>query len=79
VDGVAYSFSIYLTDWKEKFPNEKESTIALVGALLNGVYLLMGELAGATSRRVCEVPGSLAASREFFSEFLSEFFSFSLF
>ena len=43
VDGVAYSFALYNEEWKERFPDATGwPVIALIGSLLNGVYLLMG-------------------------------------
>ena len=35
--------SVYVVEWSDYFPHETKDRIALVPALLNGVYLLMGK------------------------------------
>ncbi|OQV25729.1 putative Monocarboxylate transporter 12 [Hypsibius exemplaris] len=47
VDGVCYSFGVYVMFWTEAFPEASKLQIALIGSLLNGVYLLMGPISSA--------------------------------
>ncbi|XP_055338782.1 monocarboxylate transporter 12-like [Paramacrobiotus metropolitanus] len=69
VDGVAYSFAIYLTDWSEVFPHDGKDKISLVGSLLNGVYLCMGPISSALTNafgfRVVIFSGAIIAAAAF--------------
>lgn len=45
IDGIAYSFGVFLDAWMVDFKSSKSKT-SWVGSLLTGGYLLMGPLAG---------------------------------
>ncbi|XP_048485306.1 monocarboxylate transporter 13 isoform X3 [Plutella xylostella] len=68
VDGIAYTFGIFLPELVEYF-GEGKGTVAWVGSLLSGVYLAAGPVVSALCnkygcRAVC-VAGSLVASLAF--------------
>lgn len=42
VDGIAYTFGIFLTEFVKEF-NEGKGKVAWVGSLLSGMYLLAGK------------------------------------
>ncbi len=46
VDGIAYTFGVFLAEFAKSFIPEGEPTgkVAWVGSLLSGVYLSVGEL-----------------------------------
>lgn len=58
VDGIAYTFGVFLTDLAEYF-GEGKGTTAWVGSLLSGMYLCAGE-----SARDPPPPTAAAASHE---------------
>lgn len=43
VDGIIYSFGMLMSDMAKEF-NETESKITIVGSLLNGFYLIAGNV-----------------------------------
>lgn len=49
VDGVCYSFAIYLSAWLDHFGEAKSKT-ALIGSVLTGTYLIIGELFVTTTK-----------------------------
>ncbi|XP_063699919.1 monocarboxylate transporter 14-like [Culicoides brevitarsis] len=68
VDGIAYTFGLFLGEFVDYF-KESKGTVAWVGSLLCGMYLLAGPLVSALSnkfgcRSVC-IAGSLLASFSF--------------
>lgn len=65
VDGIAYTFGLFLTEFVNYF-QETKGTVAWVGSILCGTYLLAGPLVSALSNkfgcRVVCVAGSILAS-----------------
>lgn len=68
VDGIAYTFGLFLNDFVEYF-QEPKGTVAWVGSLLCGMYLLAGPLVSALSNkfgcRIVCMAGSILASCAF--------------
>lgn len=68
VDGIAYTFGLFLGEFVNYF-GESKGTVAWVGSLLCGTYLLAGPLVSALSNkfgcRVVCIAGSLLASFAF--------------
>lgn len=68
VDGIAYTFGLFLGEYVEYF-GESKGTVAWVGSILCGMYLLAGPIVSALSnkygcRAVC-ITGSIIASTGF--------------
>ncbi|CAG7827516.1 unnamed protein product [Allacma fusca] len=64
VDGIAYSFGVFLATFAESFGEEK-GNVAWVGSLLSGVYLLVGPVVSALTNkfgcRIICIAGSIVA------------------
>lgn len=52
VDGIAYSFGMLIKDMVNAF-HESEATITVVGSLLNGFYLIAGNIFSTRVLNIC--------------------------
>lgn len=43
LDGIGYAFSVFIPSFQEAFQGASKSSVAWIGALLGGVYMLSGK------------------------------------